>query len=74
MGLAFVFAVLITARAQGQRHRRRPILVRRLLDDLWIERGVNSAPVVIINDRYLISVAQPAEVFEQALRTIAAQA
>jgi predicted DsbA family dithiol-disulfide isomerase len=29
-------------------------------------------PAVIINDRHLISGGQPAEVFEQALRQIAA--
>jgi predicted DsbA family dithiol-disulfide isomerase len=31
-------------------------------------------PAVIINDRHLISGGQPAAVFEQALRQIAAQA
>jgi predicted DsbA family dithiol-disulfide isomerase len=30
-------------------------------------------PAVIINDRHLISGGQPTEVFEQALRRIAAQ-
>ncbi len=34
--------------------------------------GIHSVPAVIINDRHLISGGQPAEVFEQALRQIAA--
>jgi predicted DsbA family dithiol-disulfide isomerase len=36
--------------------------------------GIHSVPAVIINDRHLISGGQPAAVFEQALRQIAAQA
>ena len=35
-------------------------------------QGIHSVPAVIINDRHLISGGQPAEVFEQALRQIAA--
>ena len=35
--------------------------------------GIHSVPAVIINDRHLISGGQPAAVFEQALRQIAAQ-
>jgi len=46
----------------------------RAAEKLWIERGVNSVPAVVINDRYLISGGQPAEAFEQALRSIAAEA
>jgi predicted DsbA family dithiol-disulfide isomerase len=46
----------------------------RAAERLWIERGVNAVPAVVINDRYLISGGQPADAFEQALRTIAAQA
>lgn len=37
------------------------------------QQGVNSVPAVIINDRHLISGGQPVDVFEQALRQIAAQ-
>lgn len=37
------------------------------------EQGIHSVPAVIINDRHLIQGGQPAEVFEQALRQIAAQ-
>ncbi|MES2535688.1 MAG: DsbA family oxidoreductase [Pseudomonadota bacterium] len=36
------------------------------------EQGIHSVPAVIINDRHLISGGQPVEVFEQALRQIAA--
>ena len=36
--------------------------------------GIHSVPAVIINDRHLISGGQPAAVFEQALRQIAAEA
>jgi predicted DsbA family dithiol-disulfide isomerase len=37
------------------------------------QQGIHSVPAVIINDRHLIQGGQPAEVFEQALRQIAAQ-
>lgn len=36
--------------------------------------GIHSVPAVIVNDRHLISGGQPAAVFEQALRQIAAEA
>ncbi len=36
------------------------------------ERGIHAVPAVIINDRHLISGGQPPEVFEQALRQLAA--
>jgi predicted DsbA family dithiol-disulfide isomerase len=39
----------------------------------WRELGINSVPSIVINDKYLISGGQPAEVFEQALRQIAAE-
>ena len=38
------------------------------------QQGIHSVPAVIINDRHLISGGQPPEVFEQALRQVAAQA
>jgi predicted DsbA family dithiol-disulfide isomerase len=38
----------------------------------WQERGIHSVPAVVIDDRHLISGGQPPEVFEQALRQIAA--
>ena len=40
----------------------------------WQERGIQSVPAVVIDDRHLISGGQPPEVFEQALRRIAAGA
>lgn len=38
----------------------------------YTSHGIRSVPAVIINDRHLISGGQPVEVFEQALRQIAA--
>ena len=39
----------------------------------WQQAGIQSVPAVVIDRRHLISGGQPAEVFEQALRRIAAQ-
>lgn len=39
----------------------------------YTSAGIHSVPAVIINDRHLISGGQPAAVFEQALRQIAAE-
>ncbi len=36
-------------------------------------QDINAVPAVIINDRHLIQGGQPARVFEQALRRIAAE-
>jgi predicted DsbA family dithiol-disulfide isomerase len=38
------------------------------------ERGIHSVPSIIIDDKHLIQGGQPPELFEQALRQIAAQA
>ena len=40
----------------------------------WHQAGISSVPAVIVNDRYLISGGQPADAFERAIRTIAAEA
>lgn len=40
----------------------------------YTSHGIHSVPAVIINDRHLISGGQPAAVFAQALRQIAAEA
>ena len=40
----------------------------------YASAGIRSVPAIIINDKHLISGGQPAEVFEQALRQIAAEA
>ena len=41
-------------------------------ESFYTRQGINSVPAVIINDTHLISGGQPVEVFEQALRQIAA--
>lgn len=41
-------------------------------EHFYQSQGINSVPAIIINDRHLISGGQPVEVFEQALRQIAA--
>jgi len=45
----------------------------RELEAYWQQAGIHSVPAVIINDRHLISGGQPPEVFEKALRQIAAE-
>ncbi len=45
----------------------------RQAEQFWQQAGINSVPAVIINDRHLIQGGQPSEVFEQALRQIAAE-
>lgn len=40
---------------------------------LWRSRGINSVPAVVVEGKYLISGGQPAAVFEEALRKIAAE-
>lgn len=42
-------------------------------EQFYIDQGIHSVPAVIINDRHLISGGQPVQVFEQALRQIAAE-
>jgi len=44
----------------------------RARERFYLDQGINAVPAVIINDRHLIQGGQPAEVFEQALRRIAA--
>lgn len=45
----------------------------RAAERRWQQAGIQSVPAVVINDRHLISGGQPPEVFEQALRQIAAE-
>ena len=40
----------------------------------WQQAGIHSVPATIVNGQYLISGGQPPEVFESALRDIAAKA
>lgn len=41
-------------------------------EQLWQARGITSVPAIVINDRHLISGGQPPELFERAIREIAA--
>lgn len=41
-------------------------------EGFYLSQGIHSVPAIIINDRHLISGGQPVEVFERALRQIAA--
>ena len=45
----------------------------RKLERFYLDQGINAVPAVIVNDRHLIQGGQPAQVFEQALRQIAAR-
>jgi predicted DsbA family dithiol-disulfide isomerase len=40
----------------------------------YTSMGIHSVPSIIINDKYLLQGAQPAEAFEEALRQVAAEA
>lgn len=42
-------------------------------EQYYLDHGINSVPAIIINGKHLIQGGQPPEVFEQALRQIAAQ-
>ncbi len=42
-------------------------------EQFYLNQGIHSVPAIIINDKHLISGGQPVEVFEQALRQIAAE-
>jgi predicted DsbA family dithiol-disulfide isomerase len=46
----------------------------RAAEQAWQQAGIHSVPAVVINQRHLISGGQPPEVFERALREIAAAA
>ena len=41
-------------------------------EQFYLDQGIASVPAIIINDKHLISGGQPASVFENALRQIAA--
>jgi predicted DsbA family dithiol-disulfide isomerase len=45
----------------------------RAAEDFWRKQGVQAVPTLVIDGRYLISGGQTAEVFERALRRIAAE-
>ena len=76
------YGVLLDAveRAGLDRERARAVLESgefsgevREQERFFTENGIHAVPAVIINDRHLIQGGQPPEVFEQALRQIAAQ-
>jgi predicted DsbA family dithiol-disulfide isomerase len=41
---------------------------------LWVSRGINGVPAVVVEGKWLISGGQPAGVFEEALRQMASEA
>ncbi|QUT06137.1 DsbA family oxidoreductase [Sphingobium phenoxybenzoativorans] len=45
----------------------------RAEEQLWRSRGINSVPAIVLNEKYLVSGGQPAEMFEQALRAVVAE-
>ena len=45
----------------------------RAAEQAWQRAGIQSVPAIVINEKHLISGGQPPEVFEQALRRIAAE-
>ncbi|MFA4891925.1 DsbA family oxidoreductase [Brevundimonas sp.] len=45
----------------------------RAAEDLWRSRGINAVPAVVVEGKWLISGGQPAAVFEEALRKMAAE-
>lgn len=40
----------------------------RAAEELWVSRGINGVPAVVVEGKWLISGGQPAGVFEEALR------
>jgi predicted DsbA family dithiol-disulfide isomerase len=44
----------------------------RAEEQLWVSRGITGVPAVVVEGKYLISGGQPAAVFEEALRQMAA--
>jgi len=44
----------------------------RALEQFFVQQGIHGVPAVIIDRKHLVSGGQPVEVFEQALRQIAA--
>ena len=72
--------VAIAERAGLDAERARQILTSteyakevREREQFYQQQGIHAVPSVIVNDRHLIQGGQPVEVFEQALRQIAAE-
>jgi predicted DsbA family dithiol-disulfide isomerase len=73
--------VSVAAQAGLDAERARAILASdeyadavRAREQWYLERGIHAVPAVILNERYLIQGGQPVEVFEAALRKVAADA
>jgi predicted DsbA family dithiol-disulfide isomerase len=45
----------------------------RAEQDFFARQGIRAVPAIVINERHLISGGQPVEIFERAIRQIAAQ-
>ena len=45
----------------------------RAAEALWVSRGINGVPAVVVEGKWLISGGQPASVFEDALRKMAGE-
>jgi len=45
----------------------------RAAEALWVSRGINGVPAVVVEGKWLISGGQPAAVFEEALRGMAGE-
>ena len=45
----------------------------RAAEALWVSRGINGVPAVVVEGKWLISGGQPAGVFEEALRKMSAE-
>ncbi len=45
----------------------------RAAEALWVSRGINGVPAVVVEGKWLISGGQPAGVFEEALRKMAGE-
>lgn len=45
----------------------------RAAEALWVSRGINGVPAVVVDEKYLISGGQPAAVFVEALRKMASE-
>jgi predicted DsbA family dithiol-disulfide isomerase len=76
------FEVLADAAAEAGLDRSRAMAILqgdeytgevRSRERFYQQQGIHAVPSVIVNDRHLIQGGQPPEVFEQALRQIAAQ-
>jgi predicted DsbA family dithiol-disulfide isomerase len=62
---------LDAARAKSIAESREFEAETRERERLWLDRGVNGVPLVVVDDSFAIEGAQPPDVFEQALRRAA---